>query len=132
MLDSGRMLQQEGFDVTYLPVQRSTGLVDLEEFVAPLAKLDILRYCDPTSVVSGKTGREPTYLHLPSHPFPPWGSPRLEAAITPNTSLVSVMAVNNEIGCFQVRSCFDSGFRGHFPPFRHSAPIIRFCLLPFT
>merc|ERR1712146_648676 len=56
VLDSGRMLQQEGFDVTYLPVQRSTGLVDLEE---------------------------------------------LEASFTPNTLLVSVMAVNNEIGCFQ-------------------------------
>jgi len=56
VLDSGRMLQQEGFDVTYLPVQESTGLVDLEE---------------------------------------------LEAAMRPETSLVSVMAVNNEIGVFQ-------------------------------
>lgn len=56
VLDSGRMLQQEGFDVTYLPVQASTGLVDLEE---------------------------------------------LEAAMRPETSLVSIMAVNNEIGVFQ-------------------------------
>lgn len=56
VLDSGRMLQQEGFDVTYLPVQASTGLVDMEE---------------------------------------------LEAAMRPETSLVSVMAVNNEIGVFQ-------------------------------
>lgn len=57
VLDSCRMLKQEGFDITYLPVQNSTGLVDLAE---------------------------------------------LEAAIRPGeTSLVSIMAVNNEIGCFQ-------------------------------
>eukprot|EP00035_Acanthoeca_spectabilis_P020983 m.435666 g.435666 ORF g.435666 m.435666 type:complete len:450 (+) comp17876_c0_seq1:63-1412(+) len=56
VLDSCRMLQQEGFDITYLPVQRSTGLIDLEE---------------------------------------------LEAAITPETALVSIMTVNNEIGVQQ-------------------------------
>eukprot|EP00037_Helgoeca_nana_P032322 m.413320 g.413320 ORF g.413320 m.413320 type:complete len:451 (-) comp29066_c0_seq1:298-1650(-) len=56
VLDSCRMLAQEGFDITYLPVQRSTGLVDMEE---------------------------------------------LEAAITPQTSIVSIMAVNNEIGVTQ-------------------------------
>ncbi|GMI32101.1 hypothetical protein TeGR_g4818 [Tetraparma gracilis] len=56
VLDSCRVLEQEGFKVTYLPVQEQTGLVDLEE---------------------------------------------LEAALTPQTSLVSVMAVNNEIGTIQ-------------------------------
>lgn len=56
VLDSCRMLQQEGFDITYLPVQDSTGLVDLDE---------------------------------------------LEAAIRPETAIVSVMAVNNEIGVLQ-------------------------------
>ena len=55
MLDSCRWLQQRGFDVTYLPVQRN-GLVDMEA---------------------------------------------LEAAIRPDTALVSVMAVNNEIGVVQ-------------------------------
>ncbi|XP_057449661.1 cysteine desulfurase, mitochondrial [Lotus japonicus] len=55
VLDSCRHLQQEGFDVTYLPVE-SDGLVDLE---------------------------------------------KLRAAIRPDTGLVSVMAVNNEIGVFQ-------------------------------
>ncbi|XP_020692996.1 cysteine desulfurase, mitochondrial [Dendrobium catenatum] len=55
VLDSCRHLQQEGFDVTYLPV-RSDGLVDLE---------------------------------------------RLASAIRPDTGLVSVMAVNNEIGVVQ-------------------------------
>lgn len=49
------MLEEDGFDVTYLPVQRS-GLVDLRE---------------------------------------------LEAAIRPDTVLVSTMAVNNEIGVMQ-------------------------------
>ena len=55
VLDSCRALEQEGFDVTYLPVQQN-GLIDLEE---------------------------------------------MEAAMRPETSLVSVMALNNEIGVVQ-------------------------------
>lgn len=55
MLDSCRWLQQRGFDVTYLPVQKN-GLVDLEQ---------------------------------------------LKDSIRPDTALVSVMAVNNEIGVVQ-------------------------------
>jgi cysteine desulfurase len=55
VLDSCRHLQDEGFDVTYLPVQNS-GLINMEE---------------------------------------------LEAAIRPDTALVSIMAVNNEIGVIQ-------------------------------
>lgn len=55
VLDSCRVLEQEGFKVTYLPVQKN-GLLDLQV---------------------------------------------LKDAITPQTSLVSVMAVNNEIGVLQ-------------------------------
>eukprot|EP00617_Octactis_speculum_P019316 CAMPEP_0185768168 /NCGR_PEP_ID=MMETSP1174-20130828/48006_1 /TAXON_ID=35687 /ORGANISM="Dictyocha speculum, Strain CCMP1381" /LENGTH=495 /DNA_ID=CAMNT_0028452743 /DNA_START=18 /DNA_END=1506 /DNA_ORIENTATION=+ len=55
VLDSCRALQQEGFEVTYLPVQKN-GLIDLGE---------------------------------------------LEDAMRPETSLVSVMAINNEIGVLQ-------------------------------
>eukprot|EP00614_Pseudopedinella_elastica_P004940 CAMPEP_0172589946 /NCGR_PEP_ID=MMETSP1068-20121228/8465_1 /TAXON_ID=35684 /ORGANISM="Pseudopedinella elastica, Strain CCMP716" /LENGTH=376 /DNA_ID=CAMNT_0013385617 /DNA_START=9 /DNA_END=1139 /DNA_ORIENTATION=- len=55
VLDSCRALEQEGFEVTYLPVQQ-TGLVDLDE---------------------------------------------LKAAMRPETGLVSVMALNNEIGVVQ-------------------------------
>jgi len=55
VLDSCRALEQEGFDVTYLPVQNN-GLIDMAE---------------------------------------------LEAAMRPETSLVSVMALNNEIGVVQ-------------------------------
>lgn len=55
VLDSCRILESEGVDVTYLPVQVN-GLVDLEQ---------------------------------------------LEAAIRPDTSLVSIMHVNNEIGVIQ-------------------------------
>ncbi|EGC47798.1 cysteine desulfurase [Histoplasma capsulatum var. duboisii H88] len=55
VLDSCRHLQDEGFEVTYLPVQ-SNGLIDLKD---------------------------------------------LEAAIRPETALVSIMTVNNEIGVIQ-------------------------------
>ncbi|EAS34771.3 cysteine desulfurase, mitochondrial [Coccidioides immitis RS] len=55
VLDSCRHLQDEGFEVTYLPVQ-SNGLIRLED---------------------------------------------LEAAIRPDTALVSIMTVNNEIGVIQ-------------------------------
>ncbi|KAF5829919.1 pyridoxal phosphate-dependent transferase [Dunaliella salina] len=55
VLDSCRWLQQRGFDVTYLPVQKD-GLVDLD---------------------------------------------LLKSAIRPDTALVSVMTVNNEIGVIQ-------------------------------
>jgi cysteine desulfurase len=55
VLDTCRHLEQEGFELTYLPVQQN-GLVDLEA---------------------------------------------LKQAITPKTVLVSVMAVNNEIGVIQ-------------------------------
>ena len=55
VLDSCRVLEQEGFRVTYLPVQKN-GVVDLQV---------------------------------------------LKDAITPETALVSVMAVNNEIGVLQ-------------------------------
>lgn len=55
VLDSCRHLQDEGFEVTYLPV-KSSGLIDMAE---------------------------------------------LEAAIRPDTAIVSIMAVNNEIGVIQ-------------------------------
>ncbi|XP_065915316.1 cysteine desulfurase-like isoform X2 [Dysidea avara] len=55
VLDSCRVLEQEGFEVTYLPVQKN-GIIKLEE---------------------------------------------LQEAIRPDTSLVSIMTVNNEIGIKQ-------------------------------
>ena len=55
VLDSCRKLGEEGFDITYLPVQ-TNGLIDLAE---------------------------------------------LEAAVRPDTSLVSIMSVNNETGVIQ-------------------------------
>lgn len=72
VLDSCRYLQQEGFDVTYLPV-RPDGLVDLD--------------------------------HLAS-------------AIRPDTGVVSIMAVNNEIGVVQPleeigRICKEKGVPFH-------------------
>ncbi|CAM9627924.1 unnamed protein product [Discosporangium mesarthrocarpum] len=36
VLDSCRAMEQEGYDVTYLPVQRGTGLVDVEELEAAI------------------------------------------------------------------------------------------------
>lgn len=72
VLDSCRALQQEGFEVTYLPVS-AAGLVDLAQ---------------------------------------------LEAAIRPDTGLVSVMMVNNEIGTVQpiadiARICKAKGVKLH-------------------
>ena len=58
MLDSCRWLEQDGFEVTYLPV-KPNGLVDLDAF---------------------------------------------KAALRPETVLVSIMGVNNEIGVVQVRA----------------------------
>ncbi|KAL8657260.1 MAG: hypothetical protein Q9226_002095 [Calogaya cf. arnoldii] len=55
VLDSCRHMQEDGFEVTYLPVQNN-GVIDLKE---------------------------------------------LEAAIRPDTALVSIMTVNNEIGVIQ-------------------------------
>lgn len=55
VLDSCRHLQDEGFEITYLPVQKN-GLIDMKQ---------------------------------------------LEEAIRPDTALVSIMAVNNEIGVIQ-------------------------------
>jgi cysteine desulfurase len=55
VLDSCRKLSEEGFDITYLPVQKN-GIIDLAG---------------------------------------------LEAAIRPDTSLISIMAVNNETGVIQ-------------------------------
>ncbi|KAJ2957381.1 hypothetical protein NQZ79_g6890 [Umbelopsis isabellina] len=55
VLESCRVLQEEGFEVTYLPVQQN-GLIDMKQF---------------------------------------------EEAIRPDTAIVSIMAVNNEIGVIQ-------------------------------
>lgn len=55
VLDTCRHLEQDGFEITYMPVQQN-GLIDLE---------------------------------------------KLDAAITDNTLMVSIMAVNNEIGVIQ-------------------------------
>ena len=56
VLDSCRSLEEEGYTVTYLPVQASTGRVDMDE---------------------------------------------LKAATTDETILISIMAINNEIGTLQ-------------------------------
>jgi len=74
VLDSCRHLQQEGWDVTYLPVKPS-GLVDLKE-------LEVCLRCEEAP---------PATLRL---------TPR-QAAMRPDTALVSIMAVNNEIGVLQ-------------------------------
>lgn len=68
------MLQEEGFDVTYLPVQKN-GVIDLEE---------------------------------------------LEAAIRPDTSLVSIMTVNNETGVIQPMAAIGRIVRNHRGIYLHT------------
>ena len=75
VLDSCRHLQQEGFDVTYLPVG-TDGIIDLEKF---------------------------------------------KAAIRPDTGLVSVMAVNNEIGVIQPMEEIGQICKEHKIPFHTDA-----------
>ena len=77
MLDSCRVLEAEGFDVTYLPVQ-TNGIIDLEVSV----NFHILRYV--------------TQLFNCFITFQ-----LFEKTIRPDTSMVSIMSVNNEIGVKQ-------------------------------
>jgi cysteine desulfurase len=74
VLDSCRKLSEEGFRITYLPVQQN-GIVDLKQ---------------------------------------------LEDAITPETSLVSIMAVNNEIGVIQPLKEIGEIIRKHRGVFFHT------------
>ncbi|KAF7337956.1 tRNA splicing protein [Mycena venus] len=74
VLDSCRKLGEEGFDVTYLPVQQN-GIVSLEE---------------------------------------------LEAAIRPDTSLVSIMTVNNETGVIQPMKEIGALLRKHRGVYFHT------------
>jgi cysteine desulfurase len=75
VLDSCRHLQQEGVDITYLPVS-TDGLIDLKQ---------------------------------------------LESAIRPDTGLVSVMAVNNEIGVIQPMEEIGEICKKHKIPFHTDA-----------
>ncbi|KAJ4962796.1 hypothetical protein NE237_022735 [Protea cynaroides] len=75
VLDSCRHLQQEGFDVTYLPV-RPDGIIDLD---------------------------------------------RLRSAIRPDTGLVSIMTVNNEIGVIQPMEEIGQICKEHNIPFHTDA-----------
>lgn len=74
VLDSCRKLGEEGFDITYLPVQQN-GIVDLEV---------------------------------------------LEKAIRPDTSLVSIMTVNNETGVIQPMKEIGALLRTHRGIYFHS------------
>lgn len=74
MLDSCRKLSEEGFEITYLPVQ-TNGIVDLKV---------------------------------------------LEAAIRPDTSVVSIMAVNNETGVIQPIKEIGELLRKHRGVFFHT------------
>lgn len=80
MLDSCRILASEGFSITYLPVQ-ANGIVDLEVRRSS-AHVQLRSFCmfynSPCPCVQ-----------------------LLEASIRPDTSLLSVMTINNEIGVKQ-------------------------------
>ena len=62
VLDSCRSLEQEGFDVTYLPVQRATGRVDLEQLKAHLEGFPSFPFCHQLSLCV--LGLQPAVLCL--------------------------------------------------------------------
>lgn len=74
MLDSCRAMENEGFRVTYLPV-KNNGIIDLQ----------VCEYFTRCELSCDQL---------------PWLQD-LESALTPDTSLVSIMTVNNEIGVRQ-------------------------------
>jgi cysteine desulfurase len=76
VLDSCRHLQQAGWDVTYLPVQQN-GLVDLAQL-----EVRATRCCRAASTARLTRARR-------------------QAAMREDTALVSIMAINNEIGVLQ-------------------------------
>lgn len=82
VLDSCRVLESEGFSVTYLPVLKN-GLLDLEVYVLNEQK----HHAEER--VSSKWAFICLCVQL------------LEASIRPDTSMLSVMTVNNEIGVKQ-------------------------------
>lgn len=84
VLDSCRVLEAEGFDITYLPVM-TNGLIDLEVHLLNI-QTDHLQHISNILKIINK-------LHVCVQ--------LLEASIRPDTSLVSVMSVNNEIGVKQ-------------------------------
>lgn len=84
MLDSCRVLEQEGFEVTYLPVQ-SNGIIRLQ--VITRGELCIDPLCTLVQLIVLRC-----YFCC---------CQELEAAIRPDTVLVSIMMVNNEIGVKQ-------------------------------
>ena len=109
VLDSARHLQEsEGFTVTYLPVKKD-GLVDLQQLADAIRPggmcfLLVVSWCPVLLTAATSLPLSPTLTLRPSSLVSP--SPRPTPPPTPpppmvETSLVSIMAVNNEIGVIQ-------------------------------
>lgn len=90
VLDSCRILEAEGFNITYLPVQ-TNGLVDLEVCVQ-ITERDHTRE---------RTVNKQMSLYILKTVCGHLCFQLLEASIRPDTSLLSVMTINNEIGVKQ-------------------------------
>lgn len=112
VLDSCRYLQDEGFDVTYLPVQ-TDGTVDLEVLknaIRPdtcLVSVGAWIFCGPR--------KQPTDSDL-------WRSTLLSLSLFPPPSLsfLQIMAVNNEVGVIQPMKEIGEIVKSHKGVFFHS------------
>eukprot|EP00116_Pleurobrachia_bachei_P003877 sb/3464139/ len=116
VLDSCRFLEREGFKVTYLPVQ-TNGQIDMEQFKSVIQpdtglvsimyvnnEIGVIQPVDEIGEIYGLYLNSKCNLNVTYLPVQTNGQIDMEqfkSVIQPDTGLVSIMYVNNEIGVIQ-------------------------------